>query len=307
MKYSIVKLSKTQEEISEFFVSKHISEFELIFKRVRDIFDDIWENPLGGVEYYELRTKIHKYKNKTSSIQLKNYPEGFCFPITNFFFQFLTKHLGTIAPGFNLLDNYLAEGGVMKMIWGDLREVYFQTAIQLGGWYIDVAYDAIDRNKPKIRCAKFDESGFKDITSIEQYFSIKEQYHEGKMYLNTIFPKLFKSFPFLFVQHNGKLMFDDNKTLKSIIHNNSFAALKKHVNSDHVSILPEEHQEFIKSKLLNINSSLLKEYAVFQNSSIEMILDEIEVLKSHKDLEENIAIKVTNGITFLVLGIGLED
>lgn len=300
MDFKIAKLSKTQEEISESFVSNHIEEIETVFNTIRDVFDSIWEDPLNGNDFLSLRKRIHEYKEKLPLAKLTEYPEGFCFPITNFFYQLLTKHLVSIDPDFKRLDDYLNQEGVLKIVWGDLREVYFQTALQLGGWYIDVAYDAIDRNKPKVRCAKFEDSGFKDITSIEQYISIKEQYHEGKMCLNTIFPKLFSVHPFIFLQHNGVIVFDESKLLKELVVCDNYEGLISYLNSNQVNILPTEVYDRISNKLFSIQQPLIRDLATYKLSSIEELVNGLQNNQINFSYLEEDYKKVCQALTFLL-------
>ncbi|MFZ9956416.1 MAG: hypothetical protein ACO3E1_09885 [Flavobacteriales bacterium] len=296
--YRIQFLNEKQQNLSAVFVDAYIKEIEEWFKDIRDDFDALWSGVESDSVYSSIAKEIFTYKSLQRKKDLANYPVGFCYPITQFCFKILNQKLHENPQ--HIVQRYLEEGGVLKIIWGDLRREYFQTAIQLGDWYIDVAYDAIDRSKPKIRCARFHESDFRDITSFQQYISIKEPYHKGIMYVNNILPELFPHFPFIFVNSEGRISIDESEYFGALLEDEGVSVLEDYLLDDStVKFLDPVQKEKIKSALLKIGAAYPHIFFLkYRESEVSTLLAKIE---NEKFFEMPAVLpKVVNNINFIL-------
>jgi hypothetical protein len=297
-RFRIQSLNEKQQNLSAVFVDAHINEVEAWFKDIRDIFDVLWS--AGGIDplYSIISQEIQTYKSRQRKNDLTLYPVGFCYPITQFCFKILHQKLQENPQ--HIVQRYVDKGGVLKIIWGDLRSQYFQTAIQLGDWYIDVAYDAIDRNKPKIRCARFHESDFKDITSFQQYISIKEPYHKGAIYVNNILPELFPHFPFIFVNTEGRISIEESEYVSAMLEDEGTDVLTSYLlDESALKFLDFEQKEKIKVALSKIGESYVYfPFLKFKEEDVGELLAKIEKGKINAMLP--VLSKVVNNINFML-------
>lgn len=134
----------------------------------------------------------------------KIYPLGRCREIRDAVFERLAEKLPSATePGLVLIRERLAQGLVLRKIWGALRGVYFQNAMAMGDWYLDVSNDTVNPNKPRIEVMPLAASGFAEITSFEQFVSVAEQYWQVTVYRNDICPALAPYLPLLFIAKCG--------------------------------------------------------------------------------------------------------
>lgn len=139
----------------------------------------------------------------------KPYPLGRCLEIRDAVFtrfqHMLNGRLPAAAdelPTLERLHQYLANGGICHKVWGSLRRTYFQNAIQLGNWYVDVANDTVVTTKPKIEILPMAGSGFANIEDYRHFADVARSYWQVEVYANTVFPQLAPLFPL--VCHNDK-------------------------------------------------------------------------------------------------------
>jgi len=295
--YCITPIDGEKLELSRFSLDPFIDSIEGVFKEIRDVYDQLWNSSVSLKGFESLHQKIVKYKSQQNSVDLTSYPVGFCFPITQFCFAILTEYPQYLSENTRLITDYLSRGGTLKIIWGDLRSEYFQTAIQLGVWYIDVAYDAIDRNKPKVRCARFSDSGFKDIASLSQYISIKEPYHKGKVYVNNLFPRLFPKYPLLFLSDDGRLSIDDSPYF-SMLGERSKEWLEEYFSSDKVQKLPKSTIDQVAIAIQKFSKNyLLKELILFEESTPQELMRNVDHDKTKLSPEKT---KAVNNVNFVL-------
>lgn len=140
----------------------------------------------------------------------KPYPLGRCLEIRNAVFTRLEQVLnGKLAaeqqdlPTLQQLHAYLAQGGVCHKVWGSLRRTYFQNAIQLGNWYVDVANDTVVTTKPKIEILPMASSGFANIDDYHHFAEVARSYWQVEIYANTVFPLLAPLFPLICSNQKG--------------------------------------------------------------------------------------------------------
>lgn len=107
----------------------------------------------------------------------KTYPLGRCKEIRVAVFTLLRKKVQRPAePGLRFIKDRLASGDTLKKVWGSLRDDYFQNAIVLGEWYINVSNDTVNPNKPRVEVLPLTKSGFSAITSFEQFVEVAKPY-----------------------------------------------------------------------------------------------------------------------------------
>ncbi len=202
-----------QIQLTEKFVVPNIEALTSGFLEIRVLLDALWRGEKivhsDASKLQVLIQMVHKQKKMYAAKTATEYPIGLCYPISLIAHKYIcTCEINDAASPFFALRDFVEEGGVFKVIWGEVRHEYFQTAMQIGSWYFDAANDTVDVHKPKVVSCAFSsaESEFFEVTSVSQYLQIKENYHECSIYRNTVFPKLAKIFPLLTVANkDGKL------------------------------------------------------------------------------------------------------
>jgi hypothetical protein len=136
----------------------------------------------------------------------KPYPYGQCLEITqDVMNRVLTQVARLSSPGARALRAFLTHGGEGRIVWGVLRDRYFQNAIQLGSLYVDVANDTVDINKPKVEILPMRESGLVSVRDAAHYARIGEAYWGVSIYANTALPSLAPAFPMILVDRHGAI------------------------------------------------------------------------------------------------------
>ncbi|WP_417561278.1 hypothetical protein [Marinomonas sp.] len=134
----------------------------------------------------------------------KTYPLGRCKEIRDAVFVLLQEKLPqSTDPGLVLIRDMLSKGTVLKKVWGSLRDEYFQNAMVLGDWYLDVSNDTVNPNKPRVEVLPLIESQFYNIASFEQFVKIARSYWNVEVYRNDICPALAPFLPMLYVREDG--------------------------------------------------------------------------------------------------------
>jgi glycosyltransferase involved in cell wall biosynthesis len=110
---------------------------------------------------------------------------------------------GSILIGCLALRRFLAAGGEMRRVWGDLRGSYFQNAFQIGTLYVDVANDTVVSTKPKVEILPFEASGLAAIKDYCHFAKIAESYWSVKAWPNHVFPEIAPLFPVLLETKSG--------------------------------------------------------------------------------------------------------
>ncbi|WP_462173739.1 hypothetical protein [Pseudoalteromonas xiamenensis] len=134
----------------------------------------------------------------------KPYPLGRCKEIRDEVYTRFVKALesNTSAP-FQKINAYLKQGGVIEKAWGSLRDEYFQNAMIIGKWYVDVSNDTVYPNKPRVEIVELDKANFHPITTFEKFSEIAKKYWEVEIYTNTVLPALAPYFPLICVNKKG--------------------------------------------------------------------------------------------------------
>jgi len=163
----------------------------------------------------------------------KPYPLGQCLEISQAVLRQLRLWLepdavpalpGKAAGGLARLRTFLAAGGELRLVWGVLRERYFQNAIQLGAWYVDVANDSVDPAKPPVEILPFANSGLVAVADFAHFARIARAYWGGAIYPNHLFPALAPWFPLISdVEGSGLRLQAGNDYMIALARRNGFA------------------------------------------------------------------------------------
>lgn len=137
----------------------------------------------------------------------KAYPYGYCLEITQDVVTNLrARNARARSSAARALSAFLKHGGVATMVWGVLRDRYFQNAIQLGSLYVDVANDSVDPLKPKVEILPMAESGLELVRDIPHFARIAERYWGVRCYANTALPALAPLFPVIIVDPDQRVL-----------------------------------------------------------------------------------------------------
>ncbi|MBP2298409.1 hypothetical protein [Azospirillum picis] len=135
----------------------------------------------------------------------KPYPYGRCEEITRDLFARLAQRLQrpdcAVEQG---LRAFADAGGILRSVWGVLRDQYFQNALQLGGLYVDVSNDTVVVTKPKIEILPIDACGLVPVRDLDHFRRTAQAYWGAELYANHLVPTLAPLLPILSVSP-GKL------------------------------------------------------------------------------------------------------
>ncbi|AUN33500.1 hypothetical protein [Niveispirillum cyanobacteriorum] len=119
------------------------------------------------------------------------YPVGRCEEITTAVRQHLLKRIATpTTRAERALHAFRRQGGLIRPVWGALRERYFQNATQIGSLYVDAANDTVNITKPKVEIMPMTESGLEAIRDISHFCDIAKLYWKAETYANLVAPSL---------------------------------------------------------------------------------------------------------------------
>ncbi|MFY8209193.1 MAG: hypothetical protein ACOVOE_07665 [Caulobacter sp.] len=140
------------------------------------------------------------------------YPYGCCLEITNA----MAEQLQALAARRDgpaeerALRAFFRHGGEVRILWGVLREQFFQNALQIGGLYVDVSNDTVDIRKPKIQILPLEESGFALVRDAFDFATIAERYWQARVYANSVLPELAPLYPMIAVDRHGVVQIQSN-------------------------------------------------------------------------------------------------
>jgi hypothetical protein len=136
----------------------------------------------------------------TASPSGGRYPLGCCREIT---FDVLGRLKTRLSKpddhGARALRAFLAAGGIGRCVWGVLRGRYFQTALQFGSLYVDVANDTVVVTKPKVEILSMAASGLEAVRGPEHFAEIANVYWGITVYTNHALPSLAPIMPMIAV------------------------------------------------------------------------------------------------------------
>tara|TARA_R110001592_G_scaffold357416_1_gene660598 strand:+ start:168839 stop:169651 length:813 start_codon:yes stop_codon:yes gene_type:complete len=163
----------------------------------------------------------------------KPYPLGRCKEIRDKVFSLLQERLKKAQqPGLVLIRQQLEKGIGLEKKWGSLRDEYFQNAMVLGDWYIDVSNDTVNPNKPRVEMLPLNEANFSAISSFEQFVKVARPYWGVEVYQNNVLPALAPLLPLICVNGRGKSRLGyASSDMFSLAMNSQFAASKRILSS----------------------------------------------------------------------------
>ncbi|MDG4721672.1 MULTISPECIES: hypothetical protein [Thalassospira] len=158
-----------------------------------------------------LRAEFDQSTNRMATKGSKTYPEGFCQEITIGVMAILQRELPSAStPGLMALRDFVANGGLAKRIWGNLRNQYFQNAFQFGSLYVDVSNDTVVITKPKVEILPVSKARMFPISDFDGYADIAEKYWKGQVFPNRVLPDLAVMFPMFLITTTGKVELHSN-------------------------------------------------------------------------------------------------
>ena len=258
-KLIIELVDEKQKNLTELFILPHINSLFLAATTLRDSIDHMKfvtkPNVINKMMAYflsdeHLQSLVEKHIKKASQKYLNKYPIGCCCEITVVIVKYLIdmdkKDRDRFFPG---LSDFLYQGGVFKRIWGEVRQKYFQNAIQIGAIYLDVSNDTVDIKKTKTEWALLSECNFSCFDSFHSYARILESYHEKELFLNGCLPELAPLCPIWTRQKNGSFRLDCSLFMMGLAHDTNYHASEElfEIRSPCIYDLPVELLSSIKS------------------------------------------------------------
>jgi hypothetical protein len=130
----------------------------------------------------------------------KPYPYGRCEEITQHVHGRLQERLRQPAHAVELaLQGFVAQGGQLRPVWGVLRDLYFQNALQMGTLYVDVSNDTVVVSKPPVEILPMEESGLVPVRDLAHFRHTAERYWGATLYANHLAPTLAPLLPIVSV------------------------------------------------------------------------------------------------------------
>ena len=182
----VLPIDDLQRELTKRHIVPNLPQLEEEFLAIREIVDA------------KIRRRLEETRASGGSPDAKEYPEGYCLPITvEAATEFEARSASHPSAAAVAVSAFRREGGNVTKIWGVLRNKYFQNALQFGSIYFDVANDTVDVNKPKVEYMPMAESGFKNIESYAEFADVAERYWKCEIFPNLHFPRLAPLLPML--------------------------------------------------------------------------------------------------------------
>ncbi|MFZ6649394.1 hypothetical protein ACO0LO_26955 [Undibacterium sp. TJN25] len=126
------------------------------------------------------------------------YPKGRCTEISLDVQKRMQQRLSQPQhPVEQALVAFLRGGGIIRHIWGALRESYFQNAFQFGALYVDVSNDTVVVTKPKVEILPMEDSGLLAIADLPHFARVAERYWNTTLYANHAAPSLAPVLPMI--------------------------------------------------------------------------------------------------------------
>ena len=159
----------------------------------------------------ELDARLSRAK---PSRQGKRYPLGQCLEISRAA-KLVLAGLSAVAPppgpaarGRDALHGFMAAGGTVRQVWGDLRGAYFQNAFLIGTLYVDIANDTVVASKPKVEILPFERAGFGPVRDYLHYATVARRYWDARVLPNHLVPALAPWFPAITIIPGGGVQLD---------------------------------------------------------------------------------------------------
>ena len=213
----LVSLDRNEQQLAKDIL---LPEFDGLFIELTDLREAIDQIIQGTAAVCQSTNALRKARvnDLTADLKLRNicsqvmesnnisaaYPIGHCWKISRIALNYLEHAISDNEVSyFSVLKNYVDQGGLLKLIWGELRQEYLQTALQIGPLYVDLSNDTVDIHKPKTMWSALSDSGFQNLSSFQVYAGLTQTYQGYDVYLNTCFPELACVCPLLVSKMSG--------------------------------------------------------------------------------------------------------
>lgn len=131
---------------------------------------------------------------------------------------------GESARGHAALAAFLAAGGHMHQVWGDLRGEYFQNAFLAGTLYIDVSNDTVVPTKPPVEILPFQQALLTPVADFAHYTRLANRYWQAQVVPNHLLPELAPYYPlFARIPGMGWSLEADSGYMVALTHSQGFA------------------------------------------------------------------------------------
>ncbi|MEQ8813795.1 MAG: hypothetical protein RLO51_05715 [Thalassobaculum sp.] len=163
-------------------------------------------DPAALTAYFEgLRREVDPgMAARHPSFNGKPYPLGRCREIRDAVLALLLERVNAPRdPMEAAISTFIRSGGVGKKTWGVLRNTYFQNAMQLGAWYVDVANDTVVPSKPPVEVLPAAGVDMVAVRDYAHFADIARRYWGAEVFRNSVFPRLAAFFPLIVVYPTG--------------------------------------------------------------------------------------------------------
>jgi len=134
----------------------------------------------------------------------KPYPLGRCREIRDAVLALLLERVNAPRdPMDAAISTFIRGGGIGRKTWGVLRDTYFQNAMQLGAWYVDVANDTVVPTKPPVEVLPAAGVDMVAVRDYRHFADIARRYWNAEVFRNAVFPRLAAYFPLIVVYPTG--------------------------------------------------------------------------------------------------------
>lgn len=126
---------------------------------------------------------------------IPHYPWGAC--------EIITKRVRVLAQDQPWMKEWTDEGLNLRRIYGILKDLYFQNALQLGPLYIDPANDTVDVHKTSVEVLPIREVPWVNLGDPAEYRRVGQRYLNLTLYPNLCLPVLFPFMPYIAINPEG--------------------------------------------------------------------------------------------------------
>ncbi|MBY0239223.1 MAG: hypothetical protein K2X55_07910 [Burkholderiaceae bacterium] len=173
--------------------------------------------PLVHAFFFALRAYVDRTLQPAQPVKLgKPYPLGQCLEISQAVLRQLAPECVAVVPltgdeaaGLAAFNAFRQAGGMLRLVWGDLRGEFFQNAFQLGSLYLDVSNDTVNPAKPKVEILPFEQARLAAVADFRHFARLAARYWKHRVYPNHILPALAPYCPLIHLAPDGTLSLKD--------------------------------------------------------------------------------------------------
>ncbi len=217
-------LGPQDDFLAEKFLLRNLDQISLGLIRLRRAIDFFWKYPNSSsiIANDSILNRFNSIRDQhfRSVILNSDYPVGYCVPISQMVYEFIIS--ADNLSDFNELmpvREYTKAGGSLDIIWGICNRKYFQTAMQWGPFYVDVANDTVNPLKTCVEIHRFNDPNcpFTFVNDTKTFLSVLTSYHHVRLFKNTVFKTLSSHFPVLTISETNTLQIVTDSVLLKLI------------------------------------------------------------------------------------------